>query len=120
MAATSSDNVMSRPVAMSFSPVQNASSRLTLVLWLAITIERFTTGDFIAFSISKPVLLELILGFAALRGGECAFPLRLAMQKPLRSGALILALPHGSFAGQTKTKNVAHDPRQLPGAFPGP
>jgi hypothetical protein len=27
---------------------QNASSRLTLVLWPATTIERFTTGDFMS------------------------------------------------------------------------
>src|SRR5215467_12141506 len=45
--ATSSDNVMSRSPAISFSPFQNASSRLTLVLCPAITIERLTTGDFI-------------------------------------------------------------------------
>src|SRR5215470_2189798 len=44
---TRSDNVMSRPPAISFSPLQNASSRLTLVLWPAMTIERLTTGDFI-------------------------------------------------------------------------
>src|SRR5215475_14897914 len=44
---TRSDKVMSRPPAISFSPLQNASSRLTLVLWPAITIERLTTGDFI-------------------------------------------------------------------------
>src|SRR5438067_9826915 len=46
--ATKSDKVMSRPLAISFSPFQNASSRLTLVLWPAITIERLITGDFIA------------------------------------------------------------------------
>jgi hypothetical protein len=28
-------------------PFQKASSRLTLVLWPATTMERFTTGDFI-------------------------------------------------------------------------
>ena len=30
-----------------FMPFQNASSRLTLVLWPATTTECFTTGDFI-------------------------------------------------------------------------
>src|SRR5882762_4662217 len=45
--ATSSDKVMSRPPAISLRPFQNASSRLTLVLWPAMTIERLTTGDFI-------------------------------------------------------------------------
>jgi hypothetical protein len=34
--------------AISFSAVQNASSRLTLVLCPATTIDRFTTGDFTA------------------------------------------------------------------------
>src|SRR5262249_48623012 len=47
MLATRSDKVIPRSAAISLSPVQNASSRLTLVLWLAITIERLTTGDFI-------------------------------------------------------------------------
>src|SRR5215469_934740 len=47
MVATMSDKVRSRLAAISFSPLQNASSRLTLVLCPAITIERLTTGDFI-------------------------------------------------------------------------
>ena len=37
----------SRPLAISFKPCQNASSRLTLVLCPAITIERLTTGELI-------------------------------------------------------------------------
>src|SRR6266481_2348391 len=48
IAATRSDKVMSRPPAISLSPFQNASSRLTLVLCPAMTMERLTTGDFIA------------------------------------------------------------------------
>ena len=44
--ATRSDKVMCRAMAMSFSPFQNASSRLTLVLWPAITIERFDDRRF--------------------------------------------------------------------------
>src|ERR1044072_7492156 len=44
---TRSDNVMLRSSAISFRPCQKASSRLTLVLWPAITMERLTTGDFI-------------------------------------------------------------------------
>src|ERR1043166_6031931 len=44
---TRSDNVMLRSSAISFRPCQNASSRLTLVLWPAITMERLITGDFI-------------------------------------------------------------------------
>src|SRR5437016_8832505 len=47
IAATSSDKVMLRALAISLSPFQNASSRLTLVLWPAMTMERLTTGDFI-------------------------------------------------------------------------
>src|SRR3984893_6162890 len=43
---TSSDSVMFRRLEISFMPFQNASSRLTLVLWPATTIDRFTTGDF--------------------------------------------------------------------------
>src|ERR1700753_4519122 len=43
---TSSDSVMSRRPEISFMPFQKASSRLTLVLWPATTIERLTTGDF--------------------------------------------------------------------------
>src|SRR6478609_2804876 len=43
---TSSDKVMSRVPEISFMPFQNASSRLTLVLCPATTIERLTTGDF--------------------------------------------------------------------------
>src|SRR5665213_4586266 len=47
MVATKSDSVISRAIAISFKPFQNASSRLTLVLWPAMTIERLITGDFI-------------------------------------------------------------------------
>jgi hypothetical protein len=45
---TSSERVMSRRAAISFSVVQNSSSRLTLVLWPRITIDRFITVDVIA------------------------------------------------------------------------
>src|SRR5579862_187481 len=54
MVATRSDNVSCRPVAMSFNPFQKASSRLTLVLWPAMTIERLMTGDFIAHLPFRP------------------------------------------------------------------
>src|SRR5271168_3857038 len=47
MLPTRSDNVTWRVTAISFSPRQNASSRLTLVLCPAMTMERLTTGDFI-------------------------------------------------------------------------
>src|SRR5690349_4676053 len=45
--ATSSESVWLRVAAISLSPLQNASSRLTLVLCPVMTIERLTTGDFI-------------------------------------------------------------------------
>src|SRR5437764_4438825 len=45
--ATKSDSVMFRAAEMSLRPCQNASSRLTLVLCPAMTMERLTTGDFI-------------------------------------------------------------------------
>src|ERR1700748_1885448 len=48
MLPTRSDSVTCRLVAISFNPRQNASSRLTLVLCPAMTMERLTTGDFIA------------------------------------------------------------------------
>src|SRR3954468_16721346 len=47
MDETRSDRVTSRSSAISLRPFQNASSRLTLVLWPAITMERLITGDFI-------------------------------------------------------------------------
>src|SRR5690242_12934725 len=42
------DKVRRRSAAISFSPFQNASSRLTLVLWPPMTIERLVTEDFIS------------------------------------------------------------------------
>src|SRR6266480_7430598 len=45
--AINSDKLFCRWSAISFRLSQNASSRLTLVLWPAITTERLTTGDFI-------------------------------------------------------------------------
>src|SRR4030081_350201 len=48
MMVTRSPKVASRPPAISFNAFQNASSRLTLVLRPAMTIERLTTGDFMA------------------------------------------------------------------------
>src|SRR5580658_5413074 len=59
IAATMSDKVKSRLAAISFNPVQNASSKLTLVLCPAMTIERLTTGDFIEFSHLDAVRVEL-------------------------------------------------------------
>src|SRR5262245_2696370 len=47
MVATKSDSVSSRSPAICLRPCQKASSRLTLVLCPAMTIDLFTTGDFI-------------------------------------------------------------------------
>src|SRR5262249_7879727 len=47
IAATKSDNVMWRWPPISFRLFQNASSRLTLVLWPRTTTERLATGNFI-------------------------------------------------------------------------
>src|SRR5262245_36602985 len=47
IAATKSDNVMWRSPPISFRLLQNASSRLTLVLWPPTTTERLVTRDFI-------------------------------------------------------------------------
>src|SRR5690349_13231389 len=47
MDETRSDRVTLRSSAMSLRLVQNASSRLTLVLCPAMTMERLITGDFI-------------------------------------------------------------------------
>src|SRR5215203_2335333 len=46
MSATRSDKVLSLPVAISFRSSQNASSKETLVLCPAMTIERLTTWLF--------------------------------------------------------------------------
>src|SRR5712691_1537294 len=47
IAAMRSDKVVLRPAAISLSAFQNLSSRVTLVLWPAILIDRLTTEDFI-------------------------------------------------------------------------
>jgi hypothetical protein len=44
-AVTRLDTVMFRPLAISFRLFQYASSRVTLVLWPATTIERLTIRD---------------------------------------------------------------------------
>src|SRR6516164_3333989 len=58
IAATRSERVTRRLSAISLSPLQNASSRLTLVLWPAITIDRLITGDFIARLLFRSGLAE--------------------------------------------------------------
>src|SRR6266513_2008212 len=75
IAATSSDKVMLRALAISLSPFQNASSRLTLVLWPAITMERLTTGDFIA-------RLPFRAGAGRAYGGPCRCARHRACARP--------------------------------------
>src|SRR5260370_40099186 len=58
MVPTRSDKDRSRSLAISFSTFQNASSRLTLVLWPATTTERLTTEDFIACPPARGSLCE--------------------------------------------------------------
>src|SRR6187431_1328555 len=67
MDETRSDKVTPRSSAISLRPFQNASSRLTLVLCPAITMERLITGDFID---------GLLFRFDAVRefGGPCHGP----------------------------------------------
>src|SRR5882672_4519100 len=50
IAATSSDKLALRLPAISLRPVRNASSRLTLVLWPPIMMERLTTRDFMVIA----------------------------------------------------------------------
>src|SRR5882757_10221968 len=47
IAATRADSDIWRSPAISFSALQKSSSRLTLVLWPVMRMERLTTGDFI-------------------------------------------------------------------------
>src|SRR5262249_29717978 len=54
IAATKPDNVMWRSPPISFRLFQNASSRLTLVLWPPTTTERLVTRDFIKTHLLLP------------------------------------------------------------------
>jgi hypothetical protein len=61
IAATRADSDSWRSPAISFSALQKSSSRLILVLWPAMRMERLTTGDFISAPPNPP------LGTAALK-----------------------------------------------------
>src|SRR5262249_17649349 len=50
MPLTSSDSVAPRCLAISFRAVQNGSSRLMLVLWPPMTIDRLVVGDFMTMT----------------------------------------------------------------------
>ena len=58
MLPTSSDNIALRSPAIFFSAIQSSSSRLTLVLWPASTIESLTTSDFMVARFENKVSLE--------------------------------------------------------------
>jgi hypothetical protein len=53
--------VMLRIPEISFMLLQNASSRLTLVLWPPTTIERFTTGDLVIGLVIAQLLLHALI-----------------------------------------------------------
>src|SRR5580700_4830754 len=95
IAATMSDKVRSRLAAISFNPVQNASSKLTLVLCPAITIERLTTGDFIGFSCLDAVLVEIAAHPRPFCPADRAVSLRNTVGNSRLMGALLLAAALG-------------------------
>src|SRR5580704_2316964 len=99
IAATMSDKVKSRLAAISFNPVQNASSKLTLVLCPAMTIERLTTGDFIGFSCLNAVLVKFAKGLRSDFVGERAIGLGYAVTRPRFGGALLFAPTISPLAG---------------------
>src|SRR5581483_1385272 len=108
IAATSSESVMFRPWAISFSPFQNASSRLTLVLCPAMTIERLTTGDFIGSLHFGPVLVEVPAGLGGAGLIEVTRGLRASMSEAIFRGVFLDALSLGSFAGGPEIDDFSH------------
>src|SRR5215468_10618378 len=105
-----SDKVRSRFEAISFSPVQNASSRLTLVLCPAMTIERLTTGDFIGFSCLNTVLLQLAANLFSVRPRERTVSFRHTVEN-----ACLGSLPFGGLTtcplpGYAEIHDLSHAP----------
>src|SRR5580700_7592743 len=103
-----SDNVKSRLAAISFNPVQNASSRLTLVLCPAMTIERLTTGDFIGFSCLDAVLVELAAHPRPFCLAERSVSLRYTVGNSRLGGAFLVAAALGPFAGGAEIDDLYH------------
>jgi hypothetical protein len=62
MSPTRSASVILSSRTISFRPFQNSSSRLTLVLCPAITIDRLTTADFMVVSSVRAMRLHLTIG----------------------------------------------------------
>src|SRR5258708_25655901 len=103
-----SDKVKSRFAAISFNPVQNASSRLTLVLCPAMTIERLTTGDFIGFSCLDTVLVELAAGLRSFRHGEHSVSLRHTVGNSGPGGVLLRTPAIGPLPGSAEIDDLSH------------
>src|SRR5258708_5768002 len=109
-----SDKVKSRFAAISFSPVQNASSRLTLVLCPAITIERLTTGDFIGFSCLDTVPVEVATELRPFGPGERAIGLRRAVGQSRLSATCLVTPTSGPFPGGGEVSDLGNAQRQRP------
>src|ERR1700755_2953950 len=94
MASTSVEKVTSRLPAISFSPLQKASSRLTLVLWPARTIERLTTGDFMK---TPPLVVDLrhTIGKLVRHCGRSAIIVERCKNHTDRNANFALAHEHG-------------------------
>ena len=112
---TRSDNVIAPAPAISFRPCQNASSRLTLVLCPAMTMERLTTGDFIArLPFRSGAGLSLFAELVAPGLVEGSLGLRAAMRKPIGSGLLVGLMPFGLLARDAEIDDVAHAKSAIP------
>ena len=98
-----------RPTAISFRPFQKASSRLTLVLCPAITIERLMTGDFIARLPFRPGVGRDFVGFVAASPGLGSFRLCAAMGRTVGRGRLARLEAVWPLAGGSQIDNVAHE-----------
>src|ERR1700677_4686362 len=97
-----SDKVKSRFAAISFNPTQNASSKLTLVLCPAMTIERLTTGDFIGFSCLDTVPVQLAAELRTFRLGACAGSLRHTVGNSRFGGAFLVTPTISPFPGSAE------------------
>jgi hypothetical protein len=103
-----SDKVKSRLAAISFNPVQNASSKLTLVLCPAITIERLTTGDFIGFSCLDTVLVQLAANFCSVRLGERTVSFRHTVGNSCLGSPFLGTLAIGPLPGSAEINDLSH------------
>jgi hypothetical protein len=109
MVATRSDSVISRPLAMSFNPCQNASSKLTLVLWPAITIERLTTGEFIARLLPVDVMpFEVLLGFLMFGSCELALMFGRAVSETVGGGTTGVLVALCALARRAQIDHLGH------------